>query len=82
MRDVPGGRDRKLRGAPPGIYEKGERGWPVPGLAVPYEEPHDPDVTLDSSLLSVEEEVREVSRVVRGVLAGRDATLKNREKSI
>jgi adenylylsulfate kinase len=73
---------KKLRGAPPGIYEKGERGWPVPGLVVPYEEPLNPDITLDSDLLSVEDELQEVDGVVREALAERDATLKNREKSV
>jgi adenylylsulfate kinase len=73
---------KKPRGAPPGIYEKGERGWPVPGLAAPYEEPHEPDIILDSSLLSVAEELQEVTRVVRDALAGRDATLENRAKSL
>jgi adenylylsulfate kinase len=45
------------RSAPPGVYEKGERGWPVPGLSAPYEEPLSPELTLDASALTVQEEM-------------------------
>ncbi|MBI4699455.1 MAG: adenylyl-sulfate kinase [Nitrospirae bacterium] len=34
--------------APRQIYEKGGKGWPVPGVNVPYEEPDNPDVVIDS----------------------------------
>lgn len=35
-------------GAPKGIYKKGEEGWPVPGVNVPYEEPEEPDIIIDA----------------------------------
>jgi adenylylsulfate kinase len=73
---------KEHRGAPPGIYQKGERGWPVPGLAVPYEEPLNPDLTLESSVLSVEEELQAVTGVIGEALAQGDGELKNRGKPI
>jgi adenylylsulfate kinase-like enzyme len=42
-------------GAPGGIYKKGAEGWPVPGLIVPYEEPLNPEVTIDTEKTSVKE---------------------------
>ncbi|UCD35441.1 MAG: adenylyl-sulfate kinase [Nitrospiraceae bacterium] len=38
--------------APGGIYEKGEAGWPVPGVNVPYEEPENPEVIIDTEKTS------------------------------
>lgn len=35
-------------GAPRNIYEKGKSGSPVPGLNAPYEEPLNPELTIDS----------------------------------
>lgn len=35
-------------GAPKDIYLKGEKGWPVPGVNAPYEEPADPEVVVES----------------------------------
>jgi adenylylsulfate kinase len=35
-------------GAPDRIYQKGESGAPVPGVTVPYEEPEDPSLIIDS----------------------------------
>ncbi len=34
--------------APPKIYEKGKKGWPVPGINVPYEEPEKPEIIVDT----------------------------------
>ena len=34
--------------APSRIYEKGKKGWPVPGVKVPYEEPDKPEVVIDA----------------------------------
>jgi adenylylsulfate kinase len=47
------------RGAPPDVYKKGAEGWPVPGAGAPYEEPLHPELVLDTSKLSVDEEARE-----------------------
>ena len=38
--------------APRDIYDKGRKGSPVPGLNVPYEEPDNPDLVIDSEKLS------------------------------
>jgi adenylylsulfate kinase len=42
-------------GAPRDIYEKGEAGWPVPGIREPYEEPWSPELTIDMATSSVEQ---------------------------
>lgn len=34
--------------APTKIYEKGKAGWPVPGIKVPYEEPGNPEIIIDT----------------------------------
>ncbi|GBE00302.1 putative adenylyl-sulfate kinase [bacterium BMS3Abin07] len=34
--------------APKDIYKKADAGWPVPGVNVPYEEPLDPDIVIDT----------------------------------
>jgi adenylylsulfate kinase len=44
-------------GAPEDIYRKGAEGWPVPGIAAPYEEPLSPEVTIDTDKSSLEEAV-------------------------
>jgi len=36
----------ETRGAPREIYQKGEAGWPVPGISVPYEEPSHPELLI------------------------------------
>ncbi len=45
------------RGAPRGIYAKGQAGQPVPGVQVPYEEPLGPELVIDMSSTSIEEAV-------------------------
>lgn len=35
-------------GAPKNIYKKGRSGFPVPGLTVPYEEPFNPELIIDT----------------------------------
>ncbi len=34
--------------APMGIYKKGKKGWPVPGIKVPYERPLKPEIIIDT----------------------------------
>lgn len=41
--------------APKDIYKKGAKGWPVPGMAAPYEEPLNPEILIDSDKTSVED---------------------------
>jgi adenylylsulfate kinase-like enzyme len=36
------------RDAPRDIYTKGASGWPVPGVAVPYEEPLHPEIVIET----------------------------------
>ncbi|MEC4686081.1 MAG: adenylyl-sulfate kinase [Nitrospirota bacterium] len=49
---------RETHAAPRDIYEKGKKGWPVPGVAVPYEEPLNPEVVIDTEVADIEEAVR------------------------
>ena len=55
------------RGAPKGIYEKGAAGWPVPGMTAPYEEPSNPEITVDSEKVTLREIItmieREISKI-------------------
>lgn len=44
-------------GAPSGIYEKAKQGWPVPGVNVPYEEPLEPVVIINSDKTSIQDAV-------------------------
>ncbi len=49
-------RRRKAKHSPAGIYAKGrEKGATVPGVNVPYEEPLNPEVVVNSGELSVQE---------------------------
>jgi adenylylsulfate kinase len=55
------------RGAPSDIYKKGAAGRPVPGTTAPYEEPVDPEITIDTEKTSLRETVvritKEISRI-------------------
>jgi adenylylsulfate kinase len=52
--------------APRDIYKKGTEGWPVPGVGAPYEEPLNPEVTIDSDKTSV----KEAGEIIRKALFG------------
>lgn len=41
--------------APRDIYKKGAEGWPVPGMVVPYEEPINSEVVIESDKTSIED---------------------------
>ena len=43
--------------APRDIYRKAKQGWPVPGVNVPYEEPLNPDLVLNTEETEVSEAV-------------------------
>ena len=43
--------------APRDIYQKGEKGWPVPGMDAPYEEPVNPEVVINVEIFSVKQAV-------------------------
>ncbi len=66
--DVCAARERKrsdTRGAPRDVYKKGAEGWPVPGVAVPYEEPINPELMIDMESATVEEAGEQVRRALR-----------------
>lgn len=48
---------KETHGAPKDIYKKGGAGWPVPGVQVPYEEPLNPELTIQTDTASTEEAV-------------------------
>lgn len=53
--------------APRDIYRKGTEGWPVPGVAAPYEEPLNPEIIIDSDSTPVKEAAaRIMEKIARG----------------
>ena len=60
-----GGR-KDSHGAPGGIYKKGEKGAPVPGVNVPYEEPLNPELIIDTEKISPEEAAEKIVKLVQG----------------
>jgi len=50
--------------APKGIYKKGTRGWPVPGVGVPYEEPRYPELVIETDTVPLEKSVRLVKKLI------------------
>lgn len=53
------------RGAPKDIYRKGETGWPVPGVNVPYEEPVNPEIEVETTCSSIEDTVALIDSSLR-----------------
>ncbi len=56
------------RGAPKDIYKKGEKGWPVPGVNAPYEEPVSPEIVIDAERTSVEDGADKISDYIKNIL--------------
>lgn len=54
--------------APKGIYKKGAKGWPVPGINVPYEEPRKPELTIETDVVPVKESVKFVKELLSNLL--------------
>lgn len=50
--------------APKDIYKKGAAGWPVPGMVVPYEEPLNPEIVIDSDKTSIEDTIVIIERTI------------------
>ena len=50
--------------APKGIYKKGAKGWPVPGIQAPYEEPKKPELTIETDRLSLNESVKIIKKQI------------------
>jgi adenylylsulfate kinase len=61
---------KDTRGAPKDIYKKGAAGWPVPGVQVPYEEPLNPEIIIDTDKLSVEDALSIIKKFIKGRLHG------------
>ncbi len=63
------GQRMETHGAPKDIYKKAERGWPVPGRTVPYEEPVEPELIIHTDRETPEEAVERIKRMIsdRGV---------------
>jgi len=55
---------QETRGAPKGIYKKGEQGWPVPGINVPFEESLSPEIIIDTGSTSVNEAVELIEKKI------------------
>jgi len=51
--------------APAKIYEKGKKGWPVPGVKVPYEEPDKPEILIDAEKESPETAAEKIVKMLR-----------------
>jgi len=51
-------------GAPRDIYKKGEKGWPVPGMNVPYEEPLSPEIIIHTGQATVRETVELIDQKI------------------
>jgi len=52
-------------GAPGHIYQKGAAGAPVPGVTVPYEEPENPDLTIDAEHEPPDQAAEKIIRLVK-----------------
>lgn len=54
--------------APKDIYKKGAKGWPVPGMVVPYEEPLNPEILIDTYKTSLKDTIailkNEITRII------------------
>ncbi|MBI1811940.1 MAG: adenylyl-sulfate kinase [Nitrospirae bacterium] len=50
--------------APKGIYKKGAKGWPVPGINVPYEEPKKPELTIETDVIPIKESIVLVKKLL------------------
>ncbi len=51
--------------APTKIYEKGQKGWPVPGINVPYEEPEKPEIIIDTEQGSHEMATEKIMKMLK-----------------
>ncbi|MEW6003547.1 MAG: adenylyl-sulfate kinase [Nitrospirota bacterium] len=50
--------------APRDVYKKGAEGWPVPGMVVPYEEPLNPEVIIDSDKTLLADMIERIERTI------------------
>ena len=61
----------KRRGAPAGIYAKAKKGWPVPGISVPYEEPKNPELVIETDHTGIRESARLIDGLLRRLAKSR-----------
>ncbi len=61
----------KRRGAPAGIYAKAKKGWPVPGISVPYEEPENPELVIETDHTGIRESARLIDGLLRRLAKSR-----------
>jgi adenylylsulfate kinase len=54
----------RTREAPKDIYKKGAAGWPVPGVAAPYEDPVNPEIVVDTEKVPLREIIRMVEEEI------------------
>jgi adenylylsulfate kinase len=52
-------------GAPKGIYQKGKAGWPVPGAQAPYEEPLNPEITIETDKIAPDEALAIINKYIK-----------------
>jgi adenylylsulfate kinase len=52
--------------APVDIYDKAKKGWPVPGINVPYEEPEVPELVLDCEKMGAVEAAGVLLKYIKG----------------
>lgn len=55
----------RRRGAPAGIYAKAKKGWPVPGVSAPYEEPQNPELVIETDRTVIRESARQIDSLLR-----------------
>jgi adenylylsulfate kinase len=51
--------------APEKIYDKGAKGWPVPGVNVAYEKTESPDIIIDTEHESIDSSVKKILMLLR-----------------
>ncbi len=54
----------QTRKAPKDIYKKAAAGWPVPGVVAPYEEPLNPEITIDTEKVLLQDIIRIIDREI------------------
>ncbi|MBI4689873.1 MAG: adenylyl-sulfate kinase [Nitrospirae bacterium] len=54
----------KTHKAPKGIYKKGTLGWPVPGVSVPYEEPRNPELIIDTAIVPLQKSIKLIKKLI------------------
>ncbi|MBM4140751.1 MAG: adenylyl-sulfate kinase [Nitrospira sp.] len=54
----------ETHGAPKDIYKKGAEGWPIPGMVVPYEEPLNPEIIIDTDKMLLKDTIEIIKRKI------------------